>query len=194
MYEGLQGLVDGGDRIRSMASATSAGSSTRAGPCSAPPAVPTSGPARARRAGAQPRRARHRRAGRHRRRRQPQRCRRAAHASGRYCSTSSSATAPSTGPRPTPIADCRWSAWSGSIDNDMFGTDMTIGADTALHRITEAVDAHPEHGIEPSAHVRHRGDGPPLRLPRADGRPGGRRQLRPDPREPARRGLGDRDV
>lgn len=29
----------------------------------------------------------------------------------------------------------------GSIDNDMFGTDMTIGADTALHRITEATDA-----------------------------------------------------
>lgn len=29
----------------------------------------------------------------------------------------------------------------GSIDNDMFGTDMTIGADTSLHRITEALDA-----------------------------------------------------
>jgi 6-phosphofructokinase 1 len=29
----------------------------------------------------------------------------------------------------------------GSIDNDMWGTDMTIGADTALHRITDAVDA-----------------------------------------------------
>ena len=29
----------------------------------------------------------------------------------------------------------------GSIDNDMFGTDMTIGADTALHRITQAIDA-----------------------------------------------------
>jgi 6-phosphofructokinase 1 len=29
----------------------------------------------------------------------------------------------------------------GSIDNDMVGTDMTIGADTALHRITEAIDA-----------------------------------------------------
>ncbi|HSO22813.1 MAG TPA: 6-phosphofructokinase [Chondromyces sp.] len=28
-----------------------------------------------------------------------------------------------------------------SIDNDMIGTDMAIGADTALHRITEAVDA-----------------------------------------------------
>lgn len=29
----------------------------------------------------------------------------------------------------------------GSIDNDMFGTEMTIGANTALHRIIEAVDA-----------------------------------------------------
>jgi 6-phosphofructokinase 1 len=29
----------------------------------------------------------------------------------------------------------------GSIDNDMAGTDMTIGTDTALHRITEAIDA-----------------------------------------------------
>src|SRR5690606_32503200 len=29
----------------------------------------------------------------------------------------------------------------GSIDNDMAGTDMTIGADTALHRIIEALDA-----------------------------------------------------
>lgn len=28
----------------------------------------------------------------------------------------------------------------GSIDNDMSGTDMTIGADTGLHRITEAID------------------------------------------------------
>jgi 6-phosphofructokinase 1 len=29
---------------------------------------------------------------------------------------------------------------AGSIDNDMVGTDMTIGADTALHRITQALD------------------------------------------------------
>ncbi|MDX9993241.1 MAG: 6-phosphofructokinase [Anaerolineales bacterium] len=29
----------------------------------------------------------------------------------------------------------------GSIDNDFQGTDMTIGADSALHRITEALDA-----------------------------------------------------
>jgi 6-phosphofructokinase 1 len=29
----------------------------------------------------------------------------------------------------------------GSIDNDLLGTDMTIGADSALHRIIEAIDA-----------------------------------------------------
>ncbi len=29
----------------------------------------------------------------------------------------------------------------GSIDNDLCGTDMTIGADTAVHRITAAIDA-----------------------------------------------------
>ena len=28
----------------------------------------------------------------------------------------------------------------GSIDNDFCGTDMTIGADSALHRIIDAVD------------------------------------------------------
>ena len=28
----------------------------------------------------------------------------------------------------------------GSIDNDMFGTDWTIGSDSALHRITQAID------------------------------------------------------
>lgn len=29
----------------------------------------------------------------------------------------------------------------GSIDNDFCGTDMTIGTDSALHRIIEAIDA-----------------------------------------------------
>lgn len=29
----------------------------------------------------------------------------------------------------------------GSIDNDFSGTDMTIGADSALHRILEAIDS-----------------------------------------------------
>ena len=35
----------------------------------------------------------------------------------------------------------RLAGLAGSIDNDMSGTDMTIGADTALHRITEALDS-----------------------------------------------------
>src|SRR4029453_9175329 len=39
----------------------------------------------------------------------------------------------------------------GSIDNDMLGTDMTIGADSALHRIVEAVDAI---GSPPPSHRR----------------------------------------
>lgn len=29
----------------------------------------------------------------------------------------------------------------GSIDNDFCGTDMTIGVDTALHRILDAIDS-----------------------------------------------------
>ncbi|KAI0987723.1 hypothetical protein GJ496_010002 [Pomphorhynchus laevis] len=39
----------------------------------------------------------------------------------------------------------------GSIDNDFCGTDMTIGADSALHRIFEAVDAITTTG---SSHMR----------------------------------------
>jgi len=39
----------------------------------------------------------------------------------------------------------------GSIDNDFFGTDMTIGADTALHRITDALD---QIGSTASSHQR----------------------------------------
>ena len=42
---------------------------------------------------------------------------------------------------PAAVRGLRLAGIVGSIDNDMFGTDMTVGADTALHRITEAVDA-----------------------------------------------------
>ncbi len=35
----------------------------------------------------------------------------------------------------------RFAGLVGSIDNDLVGTDMTIGADTALHRIVDAIDA-----------------------------------------------------
>ena len=82
----------------------------------------------------------------------------------------------------------------GSIDNDMVGTDMTIGADTALHRITEAIDA-----IESTAashqrtfvvEVMGRNCGYlALMGALADGR-----GLGADPRESARRRLGRRDV
>ena len=66
----------------------------------------------------------------------------------------------------------------GSIDNDMVGTDMTIGADSALHRIVEAIDAIGQHGGQPPAQLRRRGDGPALRLPGADERDRRRRRLR----------------
>lgn len=38
-------------------------------------------------------------------------------------------------------SDLRIAGVVGSIDNDLVGTDMTIGADSALHRIIEAIDA-----------------------------------------------------
>ena len=37
-------------------------------------------------------------------------------------------------------APLRIAGLPGSIDNDQYGTDMSIGADTALHTIVEAVD------------------------------------------------------
>ena len=80
----------------------------------------------------------------------------------------------------------------GSIDNDAAGTDMTIGADTALHRITEAIDAIGSTASSHRAHVHRRGDGPPLRLPRPDGRDRHRRRRPVHPGMPARVGqLGD---
>ena len=39
----------------------------------------------------------------------------------------------------------------GSIDNDFFGTDITIGVDSALHRIVEAIDI-----IQTTAHSHQR--------------------------------------
>ncbi len=73
----------------------------------------------------------------------------------------------------------------GSIDNDMFGTDMTIGADTALHRITEAIDAIHSTASSHQTRLCYRGDGSQLRLPGADECCGRWRQLGADPREPA---------
>ena len=81
----------------------------------------------------------------------------------------------------------------GSIDNDMYGTDMTIGTDTALHRIVEAIDA-----ISSTAASHQR-----TFVVKVMGRNCGylalmsahrhRRGLGADPRKPAGRGLGAKD-
>uniref|UniRef100_A0A3Q2YXM4 ATP-dependent 6-phosphofructokinase n=1 Tax=Hippocampus comes TaxID=109280 RepID=A0A3Q2YXM4_HIPCM len=49
----------------------------------------------------------------------------------------------------------------GSIDNDFCGTDMTIGTDSALHRIIEVVDAIMTTAQRSAANAR---DGSPLRV------------------------------
>lgn len=54
----------------------------------------------------------------------------------------------------------------GSIDNDFCGTDMTIGADSALHRIMEIVDAITTTAIrsaatqQPQPGGKHKANGP----------------------------------
>jgi hypothetical protein len=70
----------------------------------------------------------------------------------------------------------------GSIDNDMVGTDMTIGTDSALHRITEAIDAIASTAASPPAQLRRRGHGTPLRLSGPDERDRRWRRLRVHPR------------
>jgi len=45
----------------------------------------------------------------------------------------------------------------GSIDNDLVGTDMTIGADTALHRIVDAIDALADTAVAVNASVENIG-------------------------------------
>ncbi len=83
----------------------------------------------------------------------------------------------------------------GSIDNDFAGTDMTIGADSALHRITAALDqissTAASHQRTFVVEVMGRNCGY-LAL---DGRARRRGRLGLDPREPARyRRLGIHDV
>jgi 6-phosphofructokinase 1 len=82
----------------------------------------------------------------------------------------------------------------GSIDNDMVGTDMTIGADSALHRIIEAIDAitstaaSHQRSFVVEVMGRHCGY---LAL---DERHRRRHRLRAHSREPAARRLGKSDV
>lgn len=52
----------------------------------------------------------------------------------------------------------------GTIDNDLFGTDTTIGYDTALNTIVEAIDKIRDTATS-HASVLHRGDGTGCRIP-----------------------------
>ena len=194
VYEGLQGLVDGGDRIRALSSADVGGILQQGGPCSAPPAAPTSAHATVSVEAA---------------RNLVERGIDALVVIGGDGSLSGAAELRTQWPdlldelvaeghidRAHADAHRNLSLVGlvGSIDNDMVGTDMTIGADTALHRITEAVDA-----IQSTASSHQRTFvievmGRQLRLPGPHGRPGDGCQLRVDPGEPSRRGLGGRDV
>ena len=70
----------------------------------------------------------------------------------------------------------------GSIDNDFSGPDMTIGADSALHRITEAVDAITSTAASHQRTFIVKSNGPQLRLPGIVQRPGHRRGSGVDPR------------
>ena len=51
----------------------------------------------------------------------------------------------------------------GTIDNDLYGTDSTIGYDTALNTIMECVDKIRDH--QPRAPLLHRGHGSRRRFP-----------------------------
>ena len=142
VYEGYQGLVDGGDRIRPVNWDDVSGILNRGGTVIGTarsrgvPGARRPAPGRA-----QPAAPRHRPVGRDRRRRQPDRRRPAPRRNGRpwsaNCSTAGRSTRTSADRHPALMI----AGLVGSIDNDMIGTDMTIGADSALHRIVEAIDA-----------------------------------------------------
>ena len=141
IYEGYQGMVADGDRIGRMTWNSVGGILHQGGT--------VIGTARSERfrtregrlqGGGELAQGRHRQPGGDRRRRQPHRRRHAAagvararRRAGRLGRDRRGDGGPA---RPFSIVGL-----VGSIDNDMAGTDMTIGADTALHRITEAIDA-----------------------------------------------------
>ena len=142
VYEGYQGLVDGGDRIRPVDwDDVSSILQPRRHRHRHRPVAGVPGARRPAAGGAQPARARHRPAGRHRRRRQPHRRGPAAAgvavAGRRAASTAGEIDQETADAHPALMI----AGLVGSIDNDMVGTDMTIGADSALHRIVEAIDA-----------------------------------------------------
>ena len=114
VYEGLQGLVDGGDRIRSMSSADVGGILHQGGTVlGTARCADFRTPRRPAACGAQPRRARRRRPRGHRRRRQPERGGRAAHRVARAARRAGRRRGDRPGAGRQPTVSCRWSGSSG---------------------------------------------------------------------------------
>ena len=65
-----------------------------------------------------------------------------------------------------------------TIDNNLPGTELSIGADTALNSIVDGGRQDQAVGRRRAALLRRRGDGAAVRLPGADERPGDRRRAR----------------
>ena len=89
-----------------------------------------------------------------------------------------------------PTSSARWgSSVVGvpkTIDNDLSGTEVTFGFQTAVQTATEAIDRLGTHGrVAPPGH-RLRGDGSPRRVDRHRGRHRRRRRRDPRPRGPLR--------
>jgi 6-phosphofructokinase 1 len=59
---------------------------------------------------------------------------------------------------------------ASTIDNDLVGSDITLGVDTALNIALEAIDRLKDHRLVTPARIPDRGHGPQQRLPRAHGR------------------------
>jgi 6-phosphofructokinase 1 len=73
-----------------------------------------------------------------------------------------------------------------SIDNDVFGTDLSIGVDTALNTIVGAVDRLRDTGLRAQPRFPRRDDGAQLRLSRPRRGRGLRRGARARPRDARR--------
>ena len=179
IYEGYQGLVEGGDLIRRMESADVGGILQRGGtvhrhrPIEGVP-HPGRAPARGR---AEPGGPRHRRAGRDRRRRQPDRRQPVPARNGRSCSAElvDAGELPPEAADGAPVPAARR---AGRLDRQRHVRHRHD--DRRRHRAApdrRGAGCPAQHRLQPPAHLRRRGDGPALRLPGADGIAGHRGEL-----------------
>ncbi len=78
---------------------------------------------------------------------------------------------------------------ASTIDNDLAGSEITIGVDTALNIALEAIDRSAGHGLLAQARLLGRGDGAQLRLSRPHGGHRRRRGIGGDPGSRSRSGF-----